>query len=47
MRWSCSSSNRVVSIKDDHLVDYDIEEALQMKKPFDFELYRIAHEISI
>ena len=40
-------SNRVVSIKDDHLVDYDIEEALQMKKPFDFELYRIAHEISI
>ncbi len=40
-------SNRVVSIKDDHLVDYDIEEALQMRKPFDFELYRIAHEISI
>lgn len=40
-------SNRVVSIKDDHIVDFDIEEALQMKKPFDFELYRIAHEISI
>lgn len=40
-------SNRVVSIKGDHIVDFDIEEALQMKKPFDFELYRIAHEISI
>ncbi len=40
-------SNRVVSIKDDHIVDFDIEEALHMKKPFDFDLYRIAHEISI
>lgn len=40
-------SNRVVTIQNDTLVDYDIEEALRMKKPFDMELYRIAHEISI
>lgn len=40
-------SNRVVTIQRDHVLDYDIEEALQMKKPFDFELYRMAHEISI
>lgn len=40
-------SNRVVTIQNDQILDYDIEEALQMKKPFDFELYRMAHEISI
>jgi 6-phosphofructokinase 1 len=40
-------SNRVVTIQNDHLLDYDIEEALQMKKPFDYELYQMAHEISI
>lgn len=40
-------SNRVVSIKNDRITDYDIEEALSMKKPFDEELYRMAHEISI
>lgn len=40
-------SNRVVTIQNDTLMDYDIEEALRMKKPFDKELYRIAHEISI
>lgn len=40
-------SNRVVTIQHDHVLDYDIEEALQMKKPFDYELYRMAHEISI
>lgn len=37
----------MVTIQNDHILDYDIEEALQMKKPFDFELYRMAHEISI
>ena len=40
-------SNRVVTIQNDHVLDFDIEEALQMKKPFDFDLYRMAHEISI
>ena len=40
-------SNRVVTIQSDRITDYDIEEALQMKKPFDEELYRIAHKISI
>ena len=40
-------SNRVVTIQNDHILDYDIEEALQMKKPFDFDLFSMAHEISI
>ncbi|HJD24336.1 MAG TPA: 6-phosphofructokinase [Firmicutes bacterium] len=40
-------SNRVVAIQSDKIVDFDIEEALQMKKPFDFELFNMAHEISI
>ena len=40
-------SNRVVAIKKDQLVDYDITEALDMKKPFDMDMYRMANEISI
>ncbi len=40
-------SNRVVTIQNDHILDYDIEEALAMKKPFDHDLYEMAHEISI
>ena len=40
-------SNRVVAIQSDKIVDFDIEEALQMKKPFDFEMFNMAHQISI
>ncbi len=40
-------SNRVVAIQNNKLVDYDITEALNMKKPFDMELYAMANEISI
>lgn len=40
-------SNRVVVIQSDHIVDFDIEEALAMKKLLDVDLYRMAHEISI
>ncbi len=40
-------SNRVVTIQNDRIIDYDIEEALAMKKPFDLDVYKIAHEISI
>ena len=40
-------SNRIVTIKSDKIPDYDIEEALQMKKPFDRDLYEMAHKISI
>ncbi len=39
--------NRVVALKDNHIVNYDIFEALQMKKPFDDALYEIANAISI
>lgn len=40
-------SNRVVAIQSDYIVDFDIEEALAMKKLLDVDLYRMAHEISI
>lgn len=38
--------NRVVGIQNNQIVDYDIQEALSMKKPFEEELYRISDEIS-
>lgn len=39
--------NRVVVVNGEKIVDYDIKEALEMKKDFDDELYNISHEISI
>ncbi len=39
--------NRVVAVNGEKIVDYDINEALNMKKDFDNELYDISHEISI
>lgn len=39
--------NRVVVMKDNKVLDYDIHEALKMKKPFEKELFEIAHTISI
>lgn len=38
--------NRVIGMKDDEIVDFDIQEALRMKKPFEMDLYRVADEIS-
>ena len=39
--------NRVVVISKDRIIDYDIIEALNMKKTIDLELYKIANDISI
>ena len=39
--------NRVVGIKADKVVDFDIDEALEMTKPFEDELYKIADVVSI
>ncbi len=39
--------NRVVCYLDNKIVDLDIYEALNMEKPFDFETYNLAIEISI
>lgn len=39
--------NRVVALKHGEVVDYDIFEALNMKKSIDMNLYQIAHEVSI
>ena len=38
--------NRVVGIKDSKIVDYDIQEALSMQKPYDEKLHHIAEEIA-
>lgn len=40
-------SNRVVACQDDRIEDYDIEQALSMKKMFPKDRFEIAHEISI
>ena len=40
-------SNRVIVLKHDTITDYDIYEALCMKKTVDDNLYKVAHEISI
>ena len=37
----------MVGIRGTKLVDYDIQEALQMKKPFDDDLYEMNRQISI
>ena len=39
--------NRVVAAHKEDVVDYDIFEALNMKKSIDLDLYNIAHEVSI
>ena len=39
--------NRVLAVNKDVIVDYDIFEALNMKKSLNVEDYKIAHEISI
>ena len=40
-------TERVVAINNNALLDYDIDEALAMKKPFKSRLFRMAEEISI
>ena len=40
-------SNRVVVSKDNAIIDLDITQALDMKRDFDIELFKMAHEISI
>ena len=40
-------TERVVAINNNSLMDYDIDEALAMKKPFKSRLFRMAEEISI
>ena len=40
-------SNRVVVMKNEKIVDYDIVEALKMEKPFDVERLRMANSINI
>ncbi|MCL2018256.1 MAG: 6-phosphofructokinase [Oscillospiraceae bacterium] len=39
-------SNRVVGMRNGNMVDFDIKEALAMKKSFENDLYRIAMDIS-
>ncbi len=39
--------NRVVGMKDNKIVDFDIQEALSMTKPYETHLHEIAREIAI
>jgi len=39
--------NRVVGVRGTKLVDYDIQEALKMQKPFEDDLYELTRQISI
>ena len=39
-------SDRVVGMKDNKIIDVDIQEALAMQKPFDEELYRMCDELT-
>lgn len=39
--------NRVIAIRDNKIVDFDIFEALKMTKSIDIKDYELAHEISI
>ena len=39
--------NRVIGVRGNQLVDYDIHEALKMTKPFEEDLYRLSDVISI
>ena len=40
-------SERVVAVNNNNLMDFDIDEALAMKKPFKEQLFKMAAEISI
>ena len=40
-------SNRVVASRDDLIMDYDIEQALSMRKPFPSDIYEMISEVSI
>ena len=40
-------TERVVAVNNNNLMDYDIDEALAMKKPFKEQLFRMAEEINI
>lgn len=39
--------NRVVAMQNNHVVDFDIQEALSMKKEFPMDLFEVADDISI
>lgn len=39
--------NRVVGMQNNKIVDFDIQEALSMKKPFDQRLYDLSNEIAL
>ncbi len=44
---NCGKGNRVVAYKNGAIVDYDIEDALQMKKDFDQNMLKIALETAL
>jgi 6-phosphofructokinase 1 len=43
---AAGKSNRVVGVKKNDIIDYDIHEALSMKEAFEEDLYKVATDIS-
>ena len=43
---SNGTGNRVVAMQKSKIVDFDIQEALSMKKSIDEDLYQVAYDIS-
>ena len=47
LSWYNGASNRVVALKGEQVVDFDITEALNMPRIFDENLYRVSARLSI
>ena len=41
------AKNRIIALKNSKIVDYDIDEALNMKKGYDEHLYHLLSELSL
>ena len=39
--------SRVVAVKNNKIIDIDINEALKMPKDFDYDLYDVAQQVSL
>ena len=47
MALASGKGNRIIATRDGHIVDLDMEEALQMKKPFPMERYQILEALTL
>ena len=47
MALASQRGNRIIATQDGRIVDLDMEEALQMKKPFPMERYKILEALTL